>query len=69
LLGYGAPDFLNLHQSDRMVTVKAVNSQGVQPADILFFHDSIAMDPATTPSTNQQGVEIADEGNIIFIDY
>jgi hypothetical protein len=45
-----------------MVTIKAVNSSGQQPDDLLFFHDNVSLLASTTPSTPQQGVEVADEG-------
>jgi len=62
IVGFGAPDFLHLHQSDRMVSIRAVNSSGQLPDDIVFFHDNVSMLASTTASTPQQGVEVADEG-------
>lgn len=66
LLGYGAPNFLSLHETSRLETIRARNSTGQQPDDLLFFHDSISLLPSTTASTNQEGVEVADEGGPIL---
>lgn len=66
LIGYGAPDFLHLHETARLQSIRAFNSTGQQPDDLLFFHDSISLEASTTPTTNQEGVEVADEGGPVL---
>jgi len=67
ILGYGAPDFLHLHNTTRTETIGAINVQtGKPPEDLLFIHDNIADLASTTPDTPQQAVEVADEGGPIL---
>jgi hypothetical protein len=66
VVGFGAPDFLHLHQSDRMFSIQATNASGLPPDDLLFFHDNISLLASTTAATPQEGVEVADEGVFIF---
>jgi len=62
-LGYGSPDFFQLHSTDKTRIILSIDQSNNAPStDTLFFHDGTSELSTTIPSTPLQAIETGDEG-------